>query len=130
MSYRLTLAVAAVLGLLSIAAVPAPAADHVTIARQGDTLVVQVDGAPFTTFYFGAAAPKPYFHPLREASGRIITRVYPMIRDNSDEIRLKYQDHPHHRGLWYSHGDVNRVDFWAEGRGKGHIVFRSLDEMK
>src|SRR5690606_16901900 len=26
------------------------------------------------------------------------------------------RDHPHHRSLWYSHGDVNGFDFWAENK--------------
>lgn len=33
------------------------------------------------------------------------------------------QDHPHHRGLWFAHGSVNGVDFWAEKSGTtGRIV--------
>jgi hypothetical protein len=38
-----------------------------------------------------------------------MTRDYPMKR--------KYEgikaDHPHHRSLWFSHGEVNGFDFWA-----------------
>lgn len=114
---------------LWLAALPGVAAD-VELKRDGNTVAVQVQGKPFTTFYFGPEAPKPYFHPLRAPSGRIITRGYPMIKDDPEEIRTRYQDHPHHRGLWYSHGAVNGVDFWAEGKGKGHIVLKSLDEAK
>lgn len=106
------------------------AANDVELKRDGTAVVITVDGKPFTTFFFGSDSPKPYFHPLHTASGKIITRGYPMIKDDPEEKKGRYQDHPHHRGLWYSHGDVNGVDFWAEGNGKGRIVFKSLDEMK
>lgn len=106
------------------------AADSVQLKRDGDKVEVTVDGKPFTTFYFGADSPKPYLHPLRTASGKVVTRGFPMIKDDAEEIRTKYQDHPHHRGLYYAHGDVNGVDFWAEGKERGRIVFRSLGDLK
>ncbi len=31
-------------------------------------------------------------------------------------------DHPHHRSLWYGHGEVNGIDFWREVPGTGKIV--------
>jgi hypothetical protein len=34
-------------------------------------------------------------------------------------------DHPHHQSLWYAHGDVNGVDFWAN---RGKIVQTELAE--
>lgn len=116
--------------LLVAVVTPARAADPVQLKRDGDKVEVTVQGRPFTTFYFGAEAPKPYLHPLRTASGKVVTRGYPMIKDDAEEIRTKYQDHPHHRGLFYAHGDVNGADFWAEGPKRGRIVFKSLDELK
>ena len=58
-----------------------PAADAVQLKRSGDTVEVVIQGQPFTTFYFGADSPKPYLHPLRAASGKVVTRGYPMIKD-------------------------------------------------
>jgi hypothetical protein len=29
------------------------------------------------------------------------------------------RDHPHHRSLWFAHGDVNGHDFWGESEGHG-----------
>jgi hypothetical protein len=43
-----------------------------------------------------------------------MTRDYPMKDGTPDEAR----DHKHHQSLWFTHGDVNGVDFWALGRGK------------
>jgi hypothetical protein len=38
-----------------------------------------------------------------------MTRSYPM-----EKVEGEAQDHPHHRSLWFAHGNVNGVDFWAE----------------
>jgi hypothetical protein len=38
-------------------------------------------------------------------------------------------DHPHHRGLWFSHDQVNGVNFWANSDGaanRGDIVLKSV----
>ncbi len=40
------------------------------------------------------------------------------------------QDHKHHRSLWYSHGDVNGVDFWAESPKSGSIVHDRFIEIR
>jgi len=132
----LMFALAVCFSLLALAAARSPqagkagsAAGNVELKRDGTAVVITVAGKPFTAFFFGPDSPKPYFHPLRTATGKIITRGYPMIKDDPEEISARYQDHPHHRGLWYGHGDVNGLDFWAEGKGKGTIVFKSLDEM-
>ena len=93
-----------------------------------DSWPVVVDGKPFTTLYAGTA--KPYLHPLRSASGKILTRQYPMA-----DVAGETKDHPHHRGLWFSHGDVNGWDFWANeesqkgvGKGKGVIKLRDAKQ--
>lgn len=72
-----------------------------------DKIDISVDGKPFTTFHFGADAGKPYLAPLRSATGKIVTRRYPM-----EKIEGESHDHPHHRGLWFSYDDVNGTKFW------------------
>jgi hypothetical protein len=69
---------------------------------------VTIDGKPFTTFHRGEDANKPYLAPLRSASGKIVTRQFPMQRDVPGESK----DHLHHRGLWFTYDDVNGVKFW------------------
>jgi hypothetical protein len=118
----------------------------VELRRSGDQIDVLIGGKPFTTYYFGPEAPKPYLHPLRSAEGTVVTRGFPMRKDIPGESR----DHPHHRAMYYAHGDVNGVDFWSEAEfeekapvqvgGKqyfaaGHLpngrtVFTKLEEMK
>lgn len=72
-----------------------------------DTVAVNIDGKPFTTFHYGAEANKPYLAPLRSASGKIVTRRFPM-----QNVPGESHDHLHHRGLWFSYDDVNGVKFW------------------
>jgi hypothetical protein len=82
---------------------------------------ISVAGKPFAEVRFDAT--KPYIYPIRTASGKVITRRYPM-----ETVAGETTDHPHHRGLWFSHGDVNGWDFWANepsqkgvGKGRGEI---------
>ncbi|MGD0578587.1 MAG: PmoA family protein [Bryobacteraceae bacterium] len=106
----------------------APAQVHFT--RQPDSIAVEIAGRPLTTFYFGPSAPKPYLHPLLAPSGQRLTRLYPM-----ESVDSESRDHPHHRGLWITHGDVNGIDFWAneteQRKGKqGLIVLREIRDVQ
>jgi hypothetical protein len=70
-------------------------------------IAVKVDGKPFTVFNYGKDAGKPFLAPVRSASGKIITRRFPM-----EKVEGESRDHLHHRGLWFSYDDVNGVKFW------------------
>jgi hypothetical protein len=85
------------------------AAEPVALVRRGRTVEITIGGRPFATYHFGDASPKPYLHPLRTASGIVITRGFPMEKIPGESL-----DHPHHRALFFAHGDVNGVDFWTE----------------
>jgi hypothetical protein len=72
---------------------------------------------------------KPYLHPLRSASGKIVTRRYPM-----ETVDGETHDHPHHHGLWFSHGDVNGFDFWGNEPSQrtekmGRIVLKKTGKL-
>ena len=69
--------------------------------------MVNIDGKAFTTFHYGGDANKPFLAPLRSASGKIVTRRFPM-----ENVAGESRDHLHHRGLWFSYDDVNGVKFW------------------
>lgn len=107
-----------------------PLCAQVVVTRANDRISVNIGGKPFTDFFIGADAPKPYLHPLRAASGAVVTRHFPM-----QKIAGETTDHPHHTGLWFSHGDVNGVDFWANEPGNnrqnlGHVVLRRVGELR
>ena len=111
----------------ALACLPGLAADAVSLERHGHRIDVAIGGQPFTSFYFGPDATKPYLHPLRTRDGTVVTRSYPMA-----EVEGEQTDHPHHRGVWFSHGAVNGVDFWANEPGqrtrgrKGNIVLGEI----
>ncbi len=113
----------------------APLWAQVKITPQGkDKVSIEIDGKPFTDFYVGPQAPKPYLHPLRTADGKTVTRGYPMIPGLPGEA----QDEPHHKGLWFAHGDVNGYNFWANDpetplnpkyKGRGNIVLEKVGKI-
>ena len=117
--------------------------EPVKITRTGDQIAVQIGGTPFTTYYFGPESPKPYLSPLRSVQGTIVTRGWPMVTDMPGEDH----DHPHQRAMYFAHGDINKIDFWAEKNltraqqtvngiyypsedlPKGRTVIRRIEEM-
>ena len=68
---------------------------------------ITIDGKPFTAFHDGVEVGKPYLAPVRSASGKIITRGFPM-----ENIAGESRDHVHHTGLWFSFDDVNGYKLW------------------
>ncbi len=84
--------------------------DYVTIKK--NDLVAKVDvfigGKYFTSYlYADSILRKPVLFPLFTASGKRITRGFPIAPNTGERI-----DHPHHYGLRFNHGDVNGIDFW------------------
>src|SRR5436305_11933550 len=92
-----------------------------------DQIDITVDGKPFTTFHYGNESGKPYLAPLRSASGKVVTRHYPM-----EVIPGESRDHVHHTGLWFSYDDVNGTKFWENDPSytkphMGRIVVRNAE---
>jgi hypothetical protein len=108
-----------------------PLAAQVKFTRHPDRIEVEINGQPFTAYYAGGEAPKPYLHPLRTASGKIVTRRFPM-----ENVDGETRDHRHHRGLWYTHGDVNGLDFWMNEKDhkvperRGVIGLKEIGEVR
>ena len=119
-----------VLPLLVLATLLAPsaglhaaAASDVKLTRADDRVRVEIGGKLFTEYVF-KGGPRPYFYPVLAADGTELTRNFPMKKGVAGEV----EDHPHHRSLWFTHGAVNGVDFWAEGgNNKGQIVSESVE---
>ncbi|HAM70642.1 MAG TPA: hypothetical protein DCM86_03255 [Verrucomicrobiales bacterium] len=114
-------------GLL-LRAPAAPAAEGGVSIRQGDeALQVEINGTLFTEYHF-KGAPHVYFHPLIGPGGTAMTRSFPMKEVDGEE-----KDHKHHRSLWFSHGDVNGIDFWSEEPKAGqirHVKFLEIQSGK
>ncbi|MFB3777371.1 MAG: PmoA family protein [Bryobacteraceae bacterium] len=107
-----------------------PICAQVRFTQGKDRISVAIDGRPFTEFFYGPDVPKPYLHPLRAASGVVVTRAFPM-----EAVEGETTDHPHHRGLWFTHGDVSGVDFWmnepaGDRKNLGRVVLNRIVSVK
>lgn len=98
---------------------------RVTKHLHDDRVELRVGGEPFTAYVFGDPdAPRPYFYPLLGPGGAPLTRRFPMETTETDEPT----DHPHHRSLWTSHGDVNGHDNWNARPNHAVTRFRRFEE--
>jgi hypothetical protein len=94
----------------------------VRLSQDANVVRVEIGGEPFTEYHFAGTPDdpfvRPYLFPVYVADGVEIT---------SDQKRTAKGDHPHHRSLWVSHGDVNGADHWSlEGkppRKQRHVRF-------
>jgi hypothetical protein len=103
------LAVSTLIGTSSL-----PLRADVTLEEKQDRIRVEIDGKLFTEYRF-SGAPHVYFYPLLGPSGERMTRAWPM-----EDLPGEEHDHPHHRSLWFAHGSVNSIDFWAEPTSFGN----------
>ena len=55
----------------------------------------------------GADARKLYLHPVLTATGRRVTRAFPM-----EQVAGESTDHAHQRGVWIGAERLSGVDFW------------------
>lgn len=89
----------------------------------GNGLEITCDGRLVTRYVFSGAA-KPYLYPIHAQTGVAMTRAFPMEQREGEST-----DHPHQKSFWFTHGDVNGVDLWGEGEGKGRIVHREFSDI-
>jgi len=90
--------------------------------KAGDGFVEVIKNNVAVARYVYKDTPKPYIYPILAPDGPGVTRGYPM-----KQIPGEATDHPHHRSFWVGFGDVNGVDFWAEGEKSGKIVQGKLE---
>ena len=61
----------------------------------------------FTAYIYSDNMEKQSLYPILSASGKTITRGYPL-----NPRPFERTDHPHQVGLWFNFGNVNGLDFW------------------
>jgi len=111
-----------------------PLAAQVKIKPVPHKVAIEINGQPFTDFWYsGPAITKPFLWPLRAASGTYVTRVWPMEDVPEEDGTTK--DHKHQRGVWFAHESVNGIDFWNNEASyttpnRGRIVFRKLGPIR
>jgi hypothetical protein len=98
------------------------AAADIVVEKTDAGVVVKVGDQPFTTYVFQSKV-KPILWPIIGPTGKEMTRAWPMREGNPDEKT----DHPHQRSFWFTHGEVNGIDFWAEtAKVQGRIEHKEL----
>jgi hypothetical protein len=89
-------------------------APAVKLVAGDKTVEIEIGGKPFTTYHFAddVVRPfvRPFFWPVRAGDGTEVTSDQTQAPRDS---KGKPADHPHHRSMWISHGDVNGVDHWS-----------------
>ncbi len=96
---------------------------EITAERSDQGVVVKIDGRLFAE-YRTRSGTKPILWPIIGPTGKPMTRDFPMS-DQTGEAT----DHPHHRSMWFSHGDVNGINFWLEQGEVGtikHVEFTKI----
>jgi len=114
--------------ILILLAASVAASSQVKIEVKADRISVEIDGKPFTDLYKGVDANKPYFHPLRSASGKPVTRAFPM-----EKVAGEDTDHPHQRAMWVGFEHLSGINFWENDPSDTHprtgkIVFGDVIE--
>src|SRR5688500_3072973 len=137
------LALAALIGC-GLCSLNAAEKDGVQITQLDDRVRVEINGELFTEYWFrmrqhpalltdksGVIRTNPtkhtYFYPLIGPGGVHMNRSWPMFDDPAEK---NPREHEHHRSLWFSHGAVNGVDFWAETAKAGKIQHDQFLEVK
>ncbi|HEX6972444.1 MAG TPA: PmoA family protein, partial [Limnochordia bacterium] len=100
---------------------PAPAGEGAGVALKddGEAVTVEVDGELFTRYHYGRSVIRPYLYPVIGPFSAALTRHFPMA-----DVPGERRDHPHHRSIWFTHGDVNGVDNWSEHPSHGYTRHR------
>ncbi len=77
----------------------------------------------FTRYLTQSRPNKPFFYPLLSPDSEPLTRRWPL-----EQVATDTHDHPHHRGLWFTHGEVNGIDFWSEEPRAGRTAHDRLED--
>jgi len=106
-------------GPIGIATTVGPVAIHF----ERDELSLRVLAASnLVAVYRFADPPAPTFHPVIGPTGTNVLREYPFA-----QVPGESRDHPHHRGIWLAHGDVNGHDFWSSRHGERIVPVAFLE---
>jgi hypothetical protein len=138
MMYTSRVALAAILGVCAVSA-------QVKITPGVNKISIEIHGQPYSDFYIGGADPsfpgadksltgadlmKPVLWPIRAATGTYVTRAWPLA--SVDEEKDIKPDHPHQRGIWFAHDNVNGSDFWNSysAKNRGKVTLLKVGELK
>jgi len=98
------------------------AEDRFSVEKVEDGVIVKHRGKLLTHYRFKSGA-KPILWPVIGPGGVEMTRSYPMVAEGKEGEK---KDHVHHRSFFFTHGDINGVDFWAETPNHGVTVHKEV----
>ncbi len=84
----------------------------VKLIDEGSTARIEFNGKLFAQ-YLSKGHGKPVVYPIIGPGETNMVRNWPI----TDAAAGEQKDHPHQTSLWYTHGNVNGIDFWAAGKG-------------
>ena len=94
---------------------------RVTISQSDDRLRVLIDGELFAEYIYRGYS-RPVVYPIIGPHGIGMTRNWPM----KDDVPGESHDHVHQKAMFFAHGLVNGVNFFAESPGSGKTVHEKL----
>jgi hypothetical protein len=106
--------------VLFLSAFSAANAEEFALKQTENGYDIFIDGKLFAG-YLTDVQGTPIIYPIIGPTGKKMTRDYPMLEHQN---KTESKDHPHHRSLWFTHGDVNGLDFWTLKKQK--IVHRKF----
>lgn len=106
---------------LAVADSPKKATMRIEKAEDGSGWNIYAGDSLFAG-YVQDSGGKPIIYPIHGPGGHPMTRNFPMKQDYGTENG----DHDHQRSLWFTHGDINGIDFWTDDEGSGKIVQREI----
>ena len=104
---------------------PSIARYSVAVKRDGENVDFLINDKLFTRYDTTTGPTKPYFYPVMAPGGEQIVRHFPV-----EKVEGETSDHPHHRGLWFTHGKVNGTDFWLETGKVGKTIHTGYGEVR
>jgi hypothetical protein len=107
---RITFCTLALAGWIGLGGLSPAAAAEISLQPTERGAKVLIDGALFTE-YRTDIGTKPILWPIVGPTGAEMTRNYPM-----KDVEGEKQDHYHQQSFWFTYGEVNGLDFWAEPR--------------
>ena len=120
----LTLA-AGTVAVITCAGLVAAHSGQFALREETDRVTVEWDGQLFCQYHVDVGG-KPVIWPLIGPTGHNVLRGFPLADPAPGELR----DHPHHRGLWLGHAQLNGINFWDESDKAGRVVHRSFQVLQ
>lgn len=83
-------------------------AEEFSLTKNEKGYEVKIDGKSYAGYIVDFQGT-PIIWPIIGPTGKKMTRDFPMI-ERQDNTEAK--DHPHHRSIWFNHGEVGKNNYW------------------